>query len=105
MIDKIENETQFNEAIALIEKFINKATQGGGFSSLTTAEAEELNQLSLMAEQYEDQILADYDHWKDENFLKELKSRLDDFESGKDEGIPWEEVKRKSRERLKRHSS
>jgi hypothetical protein len=40
-----------------------------------------------------------YDHWEDEDFLKELKSRIDDFESGKDEGIPWEEVKIKARSR------
>ena len=49
---------------------------------------------------FEDQMGERYDHWNDEYFLKELKSRIDDIESGKTEGIPWEEVKRKSRERL-----
>jgi len=57
MIDKIRNEAQYNQVMALIEKFINKATEGGGFSSLSAKEAEELSQLSLLAEHYEDDVL------------------------------------------------
>jgi HTH-type transcriptional regulator/antitoxin HigA len=57
MIDKIRNEAQYNQVMALIEKFINKATDGGGFNSLSAAEAEELSHLSLLAEQYEDNVL------------------------------------------------
>ena len=57
MIDKIRNEAQYNQAIALIEKFIAKATESGGFNFLSAKEAEELSQLSLLAEQYEDDIL------------------------------------------------
>jgi len=46
------------------------------------------------------EISDDFDHWNDEGFLKELQSRIDDYESGRDKGIPWEEVKQKARERL-----
>jgi len=57
MIDKIRNETQYNQVMALIEKFIVKATERGGFNFLTDAEKEELGSLDLLAEQYEDHIL------------------------------------------------
>jgi HTH-type transcriptional regulator/antitoxin HigA len=57
MIDKIRNESQYKQVMTLIEIFIKKATEGGGFSSLSKPEAEELSQLSLLAEQYEDNAL------------------------------------------------
>ena len=57
MIDKIRNEAQYNQVMALIEKFIIKATDGGGFGSLSEQEKDELNTLSLLAEQYEDNVL------------------------------------------------
>jgi HTH-type transcriptional regulator/antitoxin HigA len=57
MIDKIRNETQYNQVMALIEKIIAKATDIGGFSFLPGAEKEELGNLSLLAEQYEDNVL------------------------------------------------
>jgi putative addiction module component (TIGR02574 family) len=54
---------------------------------------------------FEDQIAEKYDHWEDEDFLKELKSRLDDIENGNDEGLSWEEVKMKARAEFKtKHS-
>jgi len=57
MIDKIRNEAQYNQVMALIEKFITKATDSGGFTFLSAPEKEELANLSLLAEQYEDNIL------------------------------------------------
>ncbi|HWD88667.1 MAG TPA: helix-turn-helix domain-containing protein [Mucilaginibacter sp.] len=57
MIDKIRNEAQYNQVMNLIEVFIKKATDGGGFSSLSAAETEELSELSLLAAQYEDDVL------------------------------------------------
>ncbi len=57
MIDKIRNEAQYNAVIALIEVFIEKATAGGGFNSLSKANAEELSRIGLLAEQYEDNVL------------------------------------------------
>jgi len=57
MIDKIRNEGQYNQVMALIEKFIVKATAGGGFNSLSKTEADELSHISLLAQQYEDDIL------------------------------------------------
>lgn len=50
---------------------------------------------------FEDKIEERYDHWEDEEFLKEIKTRLDDFESGKTQGIPWEEVRLKVRNKMK----
>jgi len=46
-----------------------------------------------------------YDPWTDEEFLKEIKRRLDEFESGKVKGISWEEVKRRSRLKLMQKAS
>ena len=46
---------------------------------------------------FEDLLAPQYDPWEDDAFLKELKNRLDDIESGKAKGIPWEEVKIKAR--------
>lgn len=57
MIDKIRNEAQYNQVMALIETYIKKATEGGGFHSLSEKEADELSRISLLAEQYEDKFL------------------------------------------------
>ena len=57
MISKIRNEAQYNQVMALIESFIQKATKGGGFHTLSKKEADELNSLSLLAEHYEDNVL------------------------------------------------
>lgn len=57
MIDKIRNEAQYNNVMTLIEKFIEKATEKGGFNSLSDKEKEELQHLSILAEKYEDSIL------------------------------------------------
>ena len=50
---------------------------------------------------FEDQIAEKYDHWEDEEFLRELKARLDDIENGEDDGLSWEEVKIKARAEFK----
>jgi len=57
MINKIRNEAQYNQVMALIEKSIAKATDKGGFNFLSIPEKDELSTLSLLAEQYEDNIL------------------------------------------------
>lgn len=57
MINKIRNEAQYNDVVALIEQFITKATGIGGFNFLSEIEKEELSKLSLLAEEYEDQTL------------------------------------------------
>ncbi len=31
--------------------------------------------------------------WKDKSFVKEMNSQVEEFESGKDKGLGWEEVK------------
>ncbi|MES2416605.1 MAG: helix-turn-helix domain-containing protein [Bacteroidota bacterium] len=57
MIDKIRNEAQYNQVMLMIEGFIKKATDGGGFNSLPKADADELAELSLLAEQFEDNVM------------------------------------------------
>ena len=57
MIDKIRNKKQYDQIMQLIENFIQKATEGGGFHTLTPKEADELEGLSLLAEKYEDEEL------------------------------------------------
>ena len=57
MIDKIRNEAQYNQVLSLIEKIIANATDKGGFNYLPEAEKEELAQLSIIAEKYEDEVL------------------------------------------------
>ncbi|MFI5159550.1 MAG: addiction module protein [Sphingobacteriales bacterium] len=46
---------------------------------------------------FEDQMGEKYDHWADEEFVAEMDRRIKDFESGKDKGVSWEEVKLKAR--------
>lgn len=57
MIDKIRNEAQYKQVLSLIESYIKKATDNGGFNTLTKKENNELQKLSVLAEQYEDEVL------------------------------------------------
>ncbi|SKB61276.1 helix-turn-helix domain-containing protein [Dyadobacter psychrophilus] len=57
MIDKIRNETQYKQVMTLIEGFIQKATDAGGFNALNEKETEELHKLTLLAEYYEDNVM------------------------------------------------
>jgi putative addiction module component (TIGR02574 family) len=45
----------------------------------------------------ESEIKVDIDLWEDEDFLNEINARVDDYESGKVQGISWEEVKKQAR--------
>ena len=57
MISKIRTEAQYDQIMHLIETFLKKATDGGGFHSLSEAESNELEKLSLLAAHYEDNVL------------------------------------------------
>jgi len=57
MIDKIRTAKQFDQVMGLIEAYLEKATAGGGFGSLSKKEAGELERLSLLAEAYEDTVI------------------------------------------------
>jgi HTH-type transcriptional regulator/antitoxin HigA len=57
MLKKIENEAQYRQVITSIEEFTLKATNLGGFDFLLASEKDELGELSLLAEQYEDDVL------------------------------------------------
>lgn len=57
MIDKIRSQTQYEQVMQLIEGYLQKATQAKGFQGLTAQDAQHLKDLSLLAEQYEDESL------------------------------------------------
>lgn len=45
------------------------------------------------------EIVEHLDLWEDKDFLNEMESRVDDYESGKEEAISWEEVQQHLRNR------
>jgi antitoxin component HigA of HigAB toxin-antitoxin module len=51
---KIDNEDQYKQIMASIEKLLKVATENGGFDFLSEIEREGLNRLGLLAEEYED---------------------------------------------------
>jgi HTH-type transcriptional regulator/antitoxin HigA len=55
MINKIRNKKQYHQVMAMVEGYLQKATDGGGFHALSEQEAAELEKLSLLAERYEDE--------------------------------------------------
>jgi HTH-type transcriptional regulator/antitoxin HigA len=57
MIDKIRTDIQYKQVMALIETFLGKATQQGGFHTLRKKDADELQRLSILAQAYEDDVL------------------------------------------------
>jgi len=61
MIDKIRTEKQFNQVMELIESYLQKATEKGGFEALTKKETEDLQQLSQLAAAYEQEVLKVWD--------------------------------------------
>jgi len=62
-------------------------------------------QLDVIYTFVEHEIGDDYEHWADEDFVKEIDKRLQDFESGKTKGLSWEEVKTKSKLKLMQEAS
>lgn len=56
-IGKIRTQKQYEQVMNLIEVYLQKATEGGGFDTLSKKDAEALQQLSLLAEQYEDIVI------------------------------------------------
>ncbi|MEO6404493.1 MAG: addiction module protein [Ferruginibacter sp.] len=60
-----------------------------------------MNMLSIVEEEQEEYITKKKtDHWDDPEFVKEMDRRKEDLESGKDKGIPWEEVQKEIRTML-----
>ncbi|HMQ00154.1 MAG TPA: helix-turn-helix domain-containing protein [Cyclobacteriaceae bacterium] len=57
MISKIRTEKEYKLVSKTIEELLNKATRAGGFHKLTANEADMLEQLSALAENYEDNVL------------------------------------------------
>ena len=57
MLDKIRTSAQYDHVMSLIENYIQKATEGGGFHTLGKKDADELQKLTLLAESFEDNVL------------------------------------------------
>lgn len=57
MIDLIRTQDQYEQVMQVIETFLKKATDAGGFDKLKPTETTELKQLTVLAEQYEDTVL------------------------------------------------
>jgi HTH-type transcriptional regulator / antitoxin HigA len=53
---KINSEAEYREVMDRVETYLSKSTAQGGFQALTSSEREELRQLSLIAEAWEDGI-------------------------------------------------
>ena len=57
MITKIRTDIQYKHVMTLIETLLQKATKQGGLQTLNKKDTDELKLLSLLAEDYEDNIL------------------------------------------------
>jgi|APCry1669191515_1035360.scaffolds.fasta_scaffold106838_1 hypothetical protein len=57
------------------------------------------SQLQAIYSIFEDQLSAKFDPWKDDEFVEEMNRRVDDYESGKTIGVPWDEIKLKAQQR------
>ena len=57
MLTKISNEWEYKAAMKTIESLLNKATEAGGFHKLPAEKATMLDNLSKLAEAYEDNTL------------------------------------------------
>jgi putative addiction module component (TIGR02574 family) len=70
---------------------------------IDNAKGKELkNILSIVEEESETyQVKEKYDHWDDPQFVKEMDRRMEELDSGKVKGIPWEQVHEEAVERLK----
>jgi HTH-type transcriptional regulator/antitoxin HigA len=53
MLDKIRTQGQYEKIMQMIEAFLSKATDGGGFHSLSEKEQNELDHLSRLAASFE----------------------------------------------------
>lgn len=53
---KINSEEEYQQVMEKVETYLQKATRGGGFQSLSILEQDELHRLSLLAEAWEDNI-------------------------------------------------
>lgn len=56
MITKIRTATEYEQVMQIIEGYLQKATNNGGFQRFSKQESEELKRLSLLAEVWEDSV-------------------------------------------------
>lgn len=57
MITKIRTDIQYKQVMTLIEALLKKATEQGSFHTFKKKDSDELKHLSLLAEDYEDNVL------------------------------------------------
>ena len=69
---------------------------------IDNAKGKQLKNILFMVEEEsaEYAIKKKYDHWDDPEFVKEMDRRMEDLESGKDKGVPWQEVQKEVRNML-----
>ena len=56
MAYQIQSEEEYRQVMDKVELYLTKSTTSGGFHTLTSEERNELQQLSVLAEAWEDQI-------------------------------------------------
>ncbi len=66
---------------------------------IDTAENDKVDALYTILEH---DVKEPYEWWNDEELCAELDRRSADFASGKDKGVPWEEVKKELLSRRKK---
>jgi hypothetical protein len=64
---------------------------------IDVAEEKKLKAIYTMVED----DMGEYDHLNDEDFVKEMKRRMTELETGKTKGYTWNEVKKKAMKKTK----
>jgi hypothetical protein len=74
---------------------------------IDNAKGKQLKNILFMVEEESPEyaVKKKYNHWDDPVFVKEMDRRAEEFESGKVQGVPWEEVHSRALERLKNKSN
>lgn len=69
---------------------------------IDNAKGKQLKNILSMVEEEEEiyEVKKKYDHWDDPEFVKEMDRRMEDFDSGNDKGVPWDEVQKEVRNML-----
>ena len=60
---------------------------------IETAQEKKLKAIYTMVE---DEIVEEYNHWSDADFVKEMNKRLNELEKGNTRSYAWDEVKKKA---------
>ena len=66
------------------------------------SKCKQIKNIFTMVEEDEEiyEVKKKQDHWNDPEFVQEMDRRMEEFDSGKDKGIPWEDVQKEVRNML-----